>query len=180
MNAFQIGAHAHIQADGFGIGWDDPVEIAPSPSPLKAVANPAPQALLQQSQPEREPSVAPRKESTEAEKEQEVLRRRELEQEMENERPCVFKSISPVSLLGLIPAKLMSGMEQCQSDKTGREDQNPSTIVSSARTGEDHTHDSAHVRASTMAGAPSEDNCHPWIFDRLMVSYTRLIKPRLT
>lgn len=100
MNGFQIGAHAHIQADGFGIGWYDPVEIAPSPSPLKAVANPAPQALLQQSQPEREPSVAPRKESTEAEKEQEVLRRRELEQEMENERPCVFKSISPVSLLG--------------------------------------------------------------------------------
>ncbi|ODO03426.1 glutamine amidotransferase [Cryptococcus wingfieldii CBS 7118] len=26
----------------------------------------------------------------------------------------------------------------------------------------------AHVRASTMAGAPSEDNCHPWMFDKLM------------
>lgn len=75
---------------------------------------------------------------------------------------------------------LMTGMEQCQSDKTGREDQNPSTIVSSAFTGENHTHDSAHVRASTMAGAPSEDNCHPWIFDRLMVSYTRHMKARVS
>lgn len=35
---------------------------------------------------------------SEEEKEQEVLRQRELEQELENERPCVFKSISPVCL----------------------------------------------------------------------------------
>lgn len=33
---------------------------------------------------------------SEEEKEQEVLKQRELEQELENERPCVFKSISPV------------------------------------------------------------------------------------
>jgi hypothetical protein len=73
------------------------VEAAPGPSPLKAVANPAPQALLQQSQPEQDLSASMRLDKSEAEKEQEVLRQRELEQEMENERPCVFKSISPVS-----------------------------------------------------------------------------------
>jgi hypothetical protein len=136
VNDHVVERSADIKADGFGIGWYDPVEIAPSPSPLKAVANPAPQALLQQSQPEREPSVAPRIESSEAEKEQEVLRQRELEQEMENERPCVFKSISPVSLLVPSVTKLIPGMEQCQSDKTGREDQNSFTVVSLACTDE--------------------------------------------
>jgi glutamine amidotransferase len=88
--------NANPQADGFGIGWYDPVETAPGPSPLRAVANPAPQALLQQSQPEQDPSASTTLDKSEAEKEQEVLRQRELEQEMENERPCVFKSISPV------------------------------------------------------------------------------------
>jgi glutamine amidotransferase len=87
------------KADGFGIGWYDPVETGPAPSPLKAVANPAPQALLQQSQPERDMSTSRTRAKTETETEQEVLKQRELEQEMENERPCVFKSISPVSLL---------------------------------------------------------------------------------
>lgn len=38
------------------------------------------------------------------------------------------------------------------------------------------TNSSAHVRASTMAGAPSEDNCHPWIFDRLMVGLTPMTR----
>lgn len=75
------------------------MEAAPGPSPLKAVANPAPQALLQQSQPDQDLSASMRLDKSEAEKEQEVLRQRELEQEMENERPCVFKSISPVSTI---------------------------------------------------------------------------------
>ena len=90
-------ACTNAQADGFGIGWYDPVEAAPGPSPLKAVANPAPQALLQKSQPDQDLSASMRLDRSEAETEQEVLRQRELEQEMENERPCVFKSISPVS-----------------------------------------------------------------------------------
>lgn len=50
---------------------------------------------------------------SEEEKEQEVLKQRELEQELENERPCVFKSISPVclsmSLLQSLMAMLMDG-----------------------------------------------------------------------
>ena len=69
-----------------------------------------------------------RLDSSEAEKEQEVLRQRELEQEMENERPCVFKSISPVSCNGEIC--LMLGLEQCQSYETGRKDQDSATLVS--------------------------------------------------
>lgn len=89
------------QADGFGIGWYDPVPTSPQgPSPLRAVANPAPQSVLRQSTGDAELQNGPThvKDKSEEEKEQEVLKQRELEQELENERPCVFKSISPVSL----------------------------------------------------------------------------------
>jgi hypothetical protein len=81
------------------------VESAPGPSALKAVANPAPQSLLQHSQPETESSPPRIKDKSVEEKEQEVLKQRELEQEMENERPCVFKSISPVSQLLMIKSE---------------------------------------------------------------------------
>lgn len=37
-------------------------------------------------------------EEEEQQKMEDVLKKRELEQELENERPCVFKSTSPVSL----------------------------------------------------------------------------------
>jgi hypothetical protein len=30
-----------------------------------------------------------------------------------------------------------------------------------------------------MPGAPSEDNCHPWIYGKLMVSYLLLLYYRL-
>ncbi|OCF36524.1 glutamine amidotransferase [Kwoniella heveanensis CBS 569] len=63
------------------------------------------------------------------------------EMALENERPCLFKSISPA----WSNANLTRLAEKIRS-----------SLVF------------AHVRASTMAGAPSEDNCHPWMFDKLM------------
>lgn len=121
--------------------------------------------------------------------------------ELENERPCVFKSISPVcpqsdsardqgrkvgSLMARIP-----GMEQCEPYTTSGKDTESTGLVRDSYSSSLVHSDirSAHVRASTMAGArkslgkgsqtwvtkteciiASEDNCHPWIFDRLMVS----------
>jgi hypothetical protein len=107
------------------------VENVPGPSALKAVANPAPQSLLQQSQPEIEsPVLRPINKSVE-ETEQEVLKQRELEQEMENERPCVFKSISPVRSPCCVSLykKLIAGMEQRQSHQACREDSDSAAIV---------------------------------------------------
>jgi hypothetical protein len=67
------------------------------------VANPAPQSLLTDGPNSSEPGSAEAHSSfkSEEEREQEVLKQRELEQELENERPCVFKSISPVGLSGV-------------------------------------------------------------------------------
>ncbi|KAL7423913.1 glutamine amidotransferase subunit [Cryptotrichosporon argae] len=71
----------------------------------------------------------------------ELVRARELEREVQNERPCVFKSETPA----WSNANLTRLAEKIRS---------PLVF--------------AHVRASTSPGTPNEDNCHPWIFDRLM------------
>lgn len=67
---------------------------------MRAVANPAPQALLADGPAQADTEFGNEgkhvRYKSEEEKEQEVLKQRELEQELENERPCVFKSISPV------------------------------------------------------------------------------------
>lgn len=59
----------------------------------------------------------------------------------ERERPCIFKAITPA----WSNANLTRLAEKIRS---------PLVF--------------AHVRASTMPGAPSEENCHPWSFGKLM------------
>jgi len=145
-----------MNADGFGIGWYDPIQppqsnlAAPVPRP---VATPAPQVLLdgnplRSPQDVRSPTFGADysfpmelSEKLHKEKEEDVLAMRELEQALENERPCLFKSISPA----WSNANLTRLAEKIRS---------PLVF--------------AHVRATTTNGAPSEDNCHPWIFDKLM------------
>lgn len=68
---------------------------------MKAVANPAPQSLLPDGPQSETEGEGHTRFKSEEEKEQEVLKQRELEQELENERPCVFKSISPVSTFAI-------------------------------------------------------------------------------
>ncbi|ORY33773.1 nucleophile aminohydrolase [Naematelia encephala] len=136
-----------MNADGFGIGWYDPLP----PSPASAILphqTPSPAPISRDSSPEevadKQNGCAEEHEDGHAKDEEaskELLRKREEERELENERPCVFKSISPA----WSNANLTRLAEKIRS---------PLVF--------------AHVRASTMAGAPSEDNCHPWIFDRLI------------
>ncbi|RXK36715.1 glutamine amidotransferase [Tremella mesenterica] len=64
-----------------------------------------------------------------------------LPHELQNERPCIFKSITPA---------------WSNTNLTRLAEKIRSPLVF------------AHVRATTMAGAPSEENCHPWAFDKLM------------
>ncbi|KAJ9107854.1 hypothetical protein QFC19_002760 [Naganishia cerealis] len=59
----------------------------------------------------------------------------------ERERPCVFKSIHPA-------------WSNANLNRLAEKIRSPLVF--------------AHVRASTMPGAPSEDNCHPWTFGKLM------------
>ncbi|GHJ85453.1 hypothetical protein NliqN6_1855 [Naganishia liquefaciens] len=76
----------------------------------------------------------------------------------ERERPCVFKSIHPA-------------WSNANLNRLAEKIRSPLVF--------------AHVRASTMPGAPSEDNCHPWTFGKLMwmhngqISDFTLIKRRL-
>ncbi|KAK4688227.1 glutamine amidotransferase, partial [Tremellales sp. Uapishka_1] len=140
-----------MNADGFGIGWYDPYADATAPPII-----PNPTGTLAPPSPSHEQPFAPSPgsllsspaESDAAEaaeldeqKSAELLRLREEERVMESERPCLFKSISPA----WSNANLTRLAEKIRS---------PLVF--------------AHVRASTIPGAPSEDNCHPWIFDRLM------------
>ncbi|CAK9780180.1 N-terminal nucleophile aminohydrolase [Cutaneotrichosporon oleaginosum] len=155
-----------MNADGFGIGWYDPIlaevpvhsDSAPavtpaSVSPPPAVPGPSLPSMLRTGTPAPASPLVPidgavippeseteeiAEESTRA---REVAKLREEEREHEIEKPCIFKSISPA----WSNANLTRLAEKLRSHLVF-----------------------AHVRASTMAGAPSEDNCHPWIFDRLM------------
>ncbi|WVR05261.1 hypothetical protein IAU60_002273 [Kwoniella sp. DSM 27419] len=153
-----------MNADGFGIGWYDPLP-APSSTPALPLptSRPAPcDATSPADQPESSHShdynsaraASPPMNSGDPSKEipmdpfagldpksVEIAQARERERELENERPCLFKSISPA----WSNANLTRLAEKIRS-----------SLVF------------AHVRASTMAGAPSEDNCHPWMFDKLM------------
>lgn len=169
-----------LNADGFGIGWYDPV-LAGQPSVLLAgeedsnpgtpsptspqiaatavadvaVASGAVDPTLRTDTPSPldagtggvsacvNGAVSPvaDDDQTEAERVASVRHLRKREREEEDERPCVFKSISPA----WSNANLLRLAEKIRS---------PLIF--------------AHVRASTMSGAPSEDNCHPWVFDRLM------------
>ncbi|BEI92007.1 uncharacterized protein CcaverHIS019_0408270 [Cutaneotrichosporon cavernicola] len=154
-----------MNADGFGIGWYDPVlaevpvasDSAPAaaPGPVPPTPIPSLPSMLRTGTPAPAPSppsvpidgavIPPESEAEEMAEEdtraREVAKLREEEREHEIEKPCIFKSISPA----WSNANLTRLAEKLRSHLVF-----------------------AHVRASTMAGAPSEDNCHPWIFDRLM------------
>ncbi|WWC90067.1 uncharacterized protein L201_005000 [Kwoniella dendrophila CBS 6074] len=149
-----------MNADGFGIGWYDPLP-APGgltvPRATNIPAPPEPTTPLEGDQNKHSMSHSteyiptPPNDPTHDMKEDplagltnksaEILKSREKERELENERPCLFKSIHPA----WSNANLTRLAEKIRS-----------ALVF------------AHVRASTMAGAPSEDNCHPWMFDNLM------------
>ncbi|WWD15866.1 hypothetical protein CI109_100290 [Kwoniella shandongensis] len=144
-----------MNADGFGIGWYDPLP-APASTVLPRPTNtPAPKGAEEQvpvhsshsqayvAVPENDPTQDI-EEDPEAALDKaaiKLLKEREMERELENQRPCLFKSISPA----WSNANLTRLAEKIRS-----------ALVF------------AHVRASTMAGAPSEDNCHPWMFDKFM------------
>ncbi|GFZ46180.1 Deficient in utilization of glutathione protein 3 [Saitozyma sp. JCM 24511] len=147
-----------MNADGFGIGWYDPLPPAhpqlaglaphlitshapPSPSHRKPGESSPSNAAEASDHAEQANILGQLDDAGEKAVRAELVRKREEEMELENERPCVFKSISPA----WSNANLTRLAEKIRS---------PLVF--------------AHVRASTMAGAPSEDNCHPWIFDRLM------------
>ncbi|KAI5450756.1 glutamine amidotransferase subunit [Naganishia albida] len=88
----------------------------------------------------------------------EAMRERLLADAEERERPGVFKSIHPA-------------WSNANLNRLAEKIRSPLVF--------------AHVRASTMPGAPSEDNCHPWTFGKLMwmhngqISDFTLIKRRL-
>ncbi|KAJ9100125.1 hypothetical protein QFC20_005537 [Naganishia adeliensis] len=87
-----------------------------------------------------------------------AMRERMLADAEERERPGVFKSIHPA-------------WSNANLNRLAEKIRSPLVF--------------AHVRASTMPGAPSEDNCHPWTFGKLMwmhngqISDFTLIKRRL-
>ncbi|KAK6902897.1 glutamine amidotransferase [Kwoniella mangroviensis CBS 10435] len=152
-----------MNADGFGIGWYDPLPTTPTltlPRATSIPAPPEPTTPLEGQHPSHSHSshsqeyiptpVPPNDPSQDIQVDPlagldqtsvEILEARERERELENERPCLFKSIHPA----WSNANLTRLAEKIRS-----------ALVF------------AHVRASTMAGAPSEDNCHPWMFDKLM------------
>ena len=94
MNVSHTGlpptTHTHprpcsIQADGFGIGWYDPqndTHAAPKHAEAPRAERPAKAVSAQRAEAE--------------EAAEEIWRKREKELDLENERPCIFKSISPV------------------------------------------------------------------------------------
>ncbi|WVQ78067.1 hypothetical protein IAT38_000148 [Cryptococcus sp. DSM 104549] len=139
-----------LNADGFGIGWYDPLPALPASAAPRAATSPCscPNVYTAQASHAHAHVSGPaaageevKKLTEEDEKAAEMMREMERERELENERPCLFKSISPA----WSNANLTRLAEKIRS-----------SLVF------------AHVRASTMAGAPSEDNCHPWMFDKLM------------
>lgn len=69
----------------------------------------------------------------EDEKAEEIVRMREMERELEQERPCLFKSLSPVSLQVatclVICADAGVGLEQRQSHSLGGKDTKPFGLV---------------------------------------------------
>lgn len=109
------GGSSDFQADGFGIGWYDPQD---TPAPLLPGTT-APQTLLPQTNTAGAPptsspgdlrqngnshnvALADGQDAYHGDQEElaaalEVVKKREAELELENQRPCVFKSISPVS-----------------------------------------------------------------------------------
>ncbi|EIW69647.1 hypothetical protein TREMEDRAFT_30393, partial [Tremella mesenterica DSM 1558] len=128
-----------FNADGFGIGWYDPL---PHVSPAEVVPKPVVSPISD--------PVAKNQHARKGEvlhgvadegKAAELWQMREYEQELQNERPCIFKSITPA---------------WSNTNLTRLAEKIRSPLVF------------AHVRATTMAGAPSEENCHPWAFDKLM------------
>ncbi|TYJ56580.1 hypothetical protein B9479_002672 [Cryptococcus floricola] len=149
-----------LNADGFGLGWYDSLPALPANAVPRAATTPAPvdsldatptsctcpnivtaQASHSQAYDVQGNNYPVGADGQIDEKAVEVMKERERERELENEKPCLFKSISPA----WSNANLTRLAEKIRS-----------SLVF------------AHVRASTMAGAPSEDNCHPWMFDKLM------------
>jgi glutamine amidotransferase len=137
--------HADAQADGFGIGWyspdSDPKPAIPGTitSPQSQPATPGipgtPGEGADHDKDESLPNGGQGEEGElpEAEVVQalELLKMRQHEAELENERPCVFKSISPVSATkeaGVL-RELMPGVEQRKFDSFGREDPKSSHLV---------------------------------------------------
>ena len=96
-----------IQADGFGIGWYDPLphpplaEVVPKPVVSAGIdANKDPVngdyfPVIQLAGNGAYNAEARPHGVSDEEKAAELLRKRELEQELQNERPCIFKSITP-------------------------------------------------------------------------------------
>ncbi|ORX39847.1 putative cytoplasm protein [Kockovaella imperatae] len=141
-----------MNADGFGIGWYDPLQTPcqekdPYPettSPKSPSENPS----LSNGVAQRAEASSPMHptgssgvfEGDDADAQQ-LLADRAKERELENERPCIFKSISPA-------------WSNANLERLAEKIRSPLIF--------------AHVRASTMPGAPSEDNCHPWLFGKLM------------
>ncbi|CAD6569554.1 MAG: hypothetical protein TREMPRED_005293 [Tremellales sp. Tagirdzhanova-0007] len=147
-----------MNADGFGLGWYD--ALPPSQAAVNALSKtvtptaPPHERDSQSSQVIRPPIATAHLQShesvvmidgdghEEADEKAAVLKKlRHEERELEKERPCLFKSLSPA---------------WSNANLTRLAEKICSPLVF------------AHVRASTMAGAPNEDNCHPWVFDKLM------------
>lgn len=107
----QTSLHAHAQADGFGIGWYSPENEAkpavpgtvtsPHSQPVTPGIPGTPGELADHDKDESLPNGAQGEDGELLEEEVvqalELLKLRQHEAELENERPCVFKSISPVS-----------------------------------------------------------------------------------
>jgi len=88
-----------MKADGFGIGWYDPLASTSSSSSLPdaAQAGTAEEALEEHNKAFEPVHVDQVVEGLSEMEIKDVLRKREEAAERENERPCVFKSLSPVS-----------------------------------------------------------------------------------
>lgn len=132
-----------MNADGFGLGWYDALSPAPAATVFLG-SNP----VASPSSPEPYPASPASIEAIDAEKDgkkfekaEGILRLREHERELEKTRPCVFKSLSPA-------------WSNVNLTRLAEKIRSPLVF--------------AHVRASTLPGAPNEDNCHPWVFDKLM------------
>lgn len=89
-----------LQADGFGIGWYD----AFPPAPIATVLPPAGNGHVTPVSAKSGVATPVRGEENDGEakgqdeKTEEIMRLREEEQIREKQRPCVYKSLSPVSL----------------------------------------------------------------------------------
>jgi hypothetical protein len=164
----QTRSYAHAQADGFGIGWYSPENDAkpiipgtvtsPHSHPTTPGIPGTPGENVDHEKDDSLPNGGQNEDGELLEDEVvqalELLKVRQHEAELENERPCVFKSISPVSSLCWSKGfELTLGMEQREPDSTSGEDQESPHLVSCAPCLCAKLMCSAHVRASTMAGA---------------------------